>query len=43
MFTIGISLDSGAGRDGVAPKPVSLELDCPIAQAAKGKANATAR
>lgn len=36
MLTIGINDDSGAGRAGDAPKPVSLGLDGPTAQEAKG-------
>jgi hypothetical protein len=43
MLTIGINVDSGAGIAGDAPKPVSLELDDPIAQEASGKTIETAR
>jgi hypothetical protein len=43
MLTIGINIDSGAGMAGEAPKPVSLELDGPIAQAASGKTIEAAR
>ncbi|WOD14596.1 hypothetical protein [Paraburkholderia kirstenboschensis] len=43
MLTIGINVDAGAGMAGDAPKPVSLELDDPIAQEASGKTFETAR
>jgi hypothetical protein len=43
MLTIGINVDSGAGIAGDAPKPISLELDGPIAQEASGKTIETAR
>jgi hypothetical protein len=43
MLTIGINVDSGTGMAGDAPKPISLELDDPIAQEASGKTIATAR
>jgi hypothetical protein len=43
MLTIGSNVDSGAGIAGEAPKPVSLELDDPIAQEASGKTIETAR
>jgi hypothetical protein len=43
MFTIGINIDSGAGMAGEVPKPISLELDGPIAQAASGKTIEAAR
>jgi len=43
MLTIGINIDSGVGMAGEAPKPVSLELDGPIAQAASGKTIEAAR
>jgi hypothetical protein len=42
-LTIGIIVDSGAGMAGAAPKPVSLEADGPIAQAASGKTIETTR
>ncbi|MBB5545035.1 hypothetical protein [Paraburkholderia fungorum] len=43
MLTIGTSDDSGAGMAGDAPKPVSVELDGPIAQEASGKTIEMAR
>ncbi|MFL9960051.1 hypothetical protein PQR02_02650 [Paraburkholderia sediminicola] len=42
-MTIVIIVDSGAGTAGAAPKPVSLEADGPIAQAASGKTIETTR
>jgi hypothetical protein len=43
MLTIGTNDDSGAAMAGDAPKPVSLELDGPIAQEASGKTIEIAR
>jgi hypothetical protein len=43
MLSIGTSDDSGAGMAGDAPKPVSVELEGPIAQEANGKTIEIAR